>query len=89
MAEKPKFMVFKVLLLFEVHIQQRWYLTGGNSSWNVIRRKKTFKIKKKFKNKEIHNGCAKMQNNIVAGCIKGWSANLKLKKLSLLKLPLP
>ena len=55
----------------------------------LLEERKLFKIKKKFKNKEIHNACAKMQNNIVAGCIKGWSANLKLKKLSLLKLPLP
>ena len=49
MAEKLKFMVFRALFLFEVHIQQRWYLTGGNSFWNVIRRKKTehFKIMKK------------------------------------------
>ena len=47
MAKKPKFMVFKVLSLFEVHIQQRWYLTGGNSSWSVIRRNETFQIKEK------------------------------------------
>ena len=46
MAEKQKFMV---LFLFEVRIQQRWYLTGGNSSLNVIRRRTTehFKIIKK------------------------------------------
>ena len=46
MAEKCNFKVFRDLLLFEVHIQQRLYLTGGNSSSCVIRRKKTehFKI---------------------------------------------
>ena len=34
-------MVFRVLFLFEVHIQQISYLAGGNSSWSVIGRKKT------------------------------------------------
>ena len=34
MDEKPKFMVFRVLFLFEVHIKQGWYLRGGNSSWS-------------------------------------------------------
>ena len=29
MAEKQKFVVFRVLFLFESHIQQRRYLTGG------------------------------------------------------------
>ena len=38
----------------------------------LLEERKLFKIKKKFKNKEIHNGCAKMQNNIAAGCIKGF-----------------
>ena len=49
MAGKQKFMVFRALFLFEVHIQQRLYLTGGNSFWNVIRIKKTedFKLMKK------------------------------------------
>ena len=72
------------------------YISNKDDIWQeetvpgmLLEERKLFKIKKKFKNKEIHNGCAKMQNNIVAGCIKGWSANLKLKKLSLLKLPLP
>ena len=40
MAEKQKFMAFRALFLFEVQIRQRWYLTAGNSSWSVIRRKK-------------------------------------------------
>ena len=39
------------------------------------------------KNKEIHNGYAKMQKYIAAGSIEG-SANLKLKKISLSKLSL-
>ena len=30
MTEKPEFMVFRALFLFEVHIQQRQYLTRGN-----------------------------------------------------------
>ena len=41
MAEKWIFMVFRALFLFEVQIQQRGYLTGGNSFWSGIRRKKT------------------------------------------------
>ena len=41
MTEKLNFMVFRALFLIEVHIQQRWYLTGRNSFWSVIRRKKT------------------------------------------------
>ena len=50
MAEKWNFMVFRDLFLFEVNIQQRLYLAGGDSSWFVVRRKKTehFKISKKF-----------------------------------------
>ena len=41
-------------------------------------------------NKEIHNGCAKMQKYIVAGSIKGFLiiCKLKTKKLDLSKLPL-
>ena len=45
----------------------------------VLEEMKLFKIKKKFKNKEIHNGCAKMQNNIVADCIKGFLTICKSK----------
>ena len=37
-----------------------------------LEERELFKTKKKFKNKEIHNGCVKMQNNFVAGCIKGF-----------------
>ena len=45
----------------------------------LLEERKLFKIKKKFKNKEIHNGCAKMQNNIVADCIKGFLTICKSK----------
>ena len=34
MDEKPKFMVLRVLFLFEVYIKQGRYLTGENSSWS-------------------------------------------------------
>ena len=45
MAEKGKFMVFRALFSLKVHIQQRWYLTGRNSFWSIIRRKKTYHFK--------------------------------------------
>ena len=69
MAEKCNFKVFRDLFLFEVHIQQRLYLTGGNSSSCVIRRKKTehFKIIQKS-----IMAVQKMQKYIAAGCIKGF-----------------
>ena len=66
-TEKKEFMVLRALFSFEAYIQQRWYFTGGNYSWSVTRRKKTFK-----NNKEIHYGCIKMQKYIIAGCIKGF-----------------
>ena len=46
--------------------------TFPSISWNVIRRKKERKkeILTFQNNKEIHNGCAKMQKYIVAGSIK-------------------
>ena len=69
MAGKPKFMVFRVLFLFEVHIQQRLYLTGGNSSWSVLEERK-LNISNKIK-KSI-TAAKKMQNYIVSGCIKGF-----------------
>ena len=45
----------------------------------LLEEMKLFKTKKKFKNKEIHSGCAKMQNNIVADCIKGFLTICKSK----------
>ena len=45
----------------------------------LLEEMKLFKIKKKFKKKEIHNGCAKMQKNIVADCIKGFLTIWKSK----------
>ena len=87
MTEKQKFMVFRALFLFEVHIQQRWYLTGGNSSWSFIRRKKTehFKILKKS-----IMAAQKCKNILLQAALKDFwsSANPKLKKLSLPKLSL-
>ena len=87
MTEKRKFMVFRALFLFEVHIQQRWYLTGGNSSWSFIRRKKTehFKILKKS-----IMAAQKCKNILLQAALKDFwsSANPKLKKLSLPKLSL-
>ena len=49
MTEKLNFMVFRALFLFEVYMQQRQYLTWGNSSWSVIKKKKIkhFKLMKK------------------------------------------
>ena len=70
MAEKLKFMVFRALFLFEVHIQQRWYLTGGNSFWNVIRRKKTEDFKLMKKSIMVAQKCKNIY--IVAGWIKGF-----------------
>ena len=32
---------FYGFILFEVHSQQRWFITGGSFCWSVIRRKKT------------------------------------------------
>ena len=40
MAEKQRSMISGVFLT-EVHIQQRRYLTVGNSCWSVITKKKT------------------------------------------------
>ena len=90
MTEKQKFMVFRAIFLFELHIQQRWYLTGGNSFWSFIRRKKTehFKILLYCYIVIFHNGCSKMQKYTVAGSIKGFliMCLLKTKKISLPKL---
>ena len=67
MAQKRKFMVFKVLVLFEVHIQQDSWHRGTHPG--VLLKEKNFTFQN---NKEIHNGCEKMQQYIVAGCIKGF-----------------
>ena len=87
MAEKPIFMVFRVLFLFGVHIQQRWYLTGGNASWCIIRRRKTyhFKIKKSIMVPQ------KWKIILLYAALKDFwsSADLKLKMLSLSKFLLP
>ena len=87
MTEKQKFMVFRAIFLFELHIQQRWYLTGGNSFWSFIRRKKTehFKILKKS-----IMAAQKCKNILLQAALKDFwsSANPKLKKLSLPKLSL-
>ena len=40
MAEKWKFMVFRALFLFEVHIQQRWYLTWRTLSGVLLEERK-------------------------------------------------
>ena len=84
---KNKFMVFRALFLFEVHIQQRWYLTGGNSSWSFIRRKKTehFKILKKS-----IMAAQKCKNILMQAALRDFwsSANPKLKRVSLPKLSL-
>ena len=88
MTEKRKFMVFRVLFLFELHIQQRWYLTRGNSSWSFIRRKKTehFKVLKKS-----IMAAQKCKNILLQAALKDFwsSSNLNLEKLSLPNLSLP
>ena len=71
-------MVFGALFLFEVHIWQRWYLTGGNSSWSIIRRKKSghFQIMNKF-----IMDAQKCKNILLEAALKEfWSSDLKLKK---------
>ena len=44
MPGKLKFMVFNVLFLFEVHIEQRWYLTGETLPGVLL------------EERELHNG---------------------------------
>ena len=57
-------MVFRALFSFEVHIQQRQYLTGETFPGMLL------EVILKFQNnKEIHNDCAKMQKYIVAGLL--------------------
>ena len=70
MAEKPKFMVLEFCFYLK-------YKSNKDDIWQqetlpgvLLEERKFLKIKKKIKNKEIHNGCAKMQYNTVAGCIK-------------------
>ena len=83
MAEERKIMVFRVLFLSKFQIQQRWYFTGGNSSWKVIRRKKTYccKIKKSI------IATQKCKIILLQAALKDFwsSANLKIKKISLPK----
>ena len=40
MAEKLKFMVFRVLFLFKVHIQQGWFLTGETLPGVLLKERK-------------------------------------------------
>ena len=87
MTKKWKFVVFKALFLLEVHIQQRWYLTGENSSRSFIRSKKTehFRILRKS-----IMAAQKCKNILLQTALKDFwsSANPKLKKLNLPKLSL-
>ena len=71
--------VIRVLFLFEVHIQQRWWLTEGNSSWSVIRRKKT----EHFKIKKSTMAAQKCKIILLQAALKDFrsSANVKLKKV--------
>ena len=62
------------------------YISNKDDIWQeetlpgvLLEEVKLFKLKKKFKKKEIHNGCAKMQKNIVADCIKGFLTIWKSK----------
>ena len=78
MTEKLNLIVFRVLFLFAVHMRQRGYLTGRNSSWSVTRRKKTehFTIIKKS-----IMAAQKCKNIWLQAAIKDFqaSANSKLK----------
>ena len=67
MAEKPKFMVFRVYFYLK-YISNKDDIWLGETLPGVLLEKKEILT---FQNKEIYNGCAKMQNYIVAGCIKG------------------
>ena len=72
-------MVFRALFLFEIHIQQRWYLTGGNSSGSFIRRKKTEHFKILQKSITTAQKCKNIL--LQAARVDFWSsANPKLKK---------
>ena len=70
MAEKMNFMVFRALFLYEVHIQQRWYLTGEKKT-------EYFKIIKKY-----IMASQKCKNIWLQAALKHFwsSANPKLKK---------
>ena len=88
MAEKLNFMVFRVYFYLKyIHAQQRCYLTGGNPSWSVIRRKKTEHCK--IIKKSIM-AAQKWKKILLQAALKDFwsSANPKLKKLSLSKLSL-
>ena len=70
------------------------YISNKDDIWHeetvavgLLEERKFFKIKKNFKNKDIHNGCAKMQNNIVKGCIKEFLiiCKPKTKKIKFVK----
>ena len=58
MAEKWTFTVFRALFLFEVDIQQRWYLIGETLPEVLLEERKS--------------DCTKMQKYIVTGSIKGF-----------------
>ena len=85
MTKKRKPIVFRALFLSEVHMQQRWYLTGRNSSRSYIRREKTEHLKILKKSIIAAQKCKNIL--LEAALINFWSfANPKLKKLSLPKL---
>ena len=81
MAEKRK---FRALSLFEVHIQQRWYLTQETLSGVLLEDRKLKIIKKSIM------AAQKCKNILFQAALKDFwsSANLKLKKLHLSKLSL-
>ena len=80
MAEKRK---FRALSLFEVHIQQRWYLTQETLS-GVLLEDRKLKIKKSIM------AAQKCKNILFQAALKDFwsSANQKIKKLHLSKLSL-
>ena len=87
MTEKPKFTIFRVLFLFEVHIQQRWYLIGKTFP-GVLLEERKLNISKLKKSIMAAQKCKILL--LQAAWKDFWSsANLKLKKLSLSKLSLP
>ena len=84
MTEKLNFMVFRALFLFEVYMQQRQYLTWGNSSWSVIKRKKIKHFKLMKKSIVAAQKCKKI---LLQAALKHFwlSTNLKLNKSNLSK----
>ena len=53
-------MVFRVLFLFEGHVQQRWHLTAETLRGLLLEERK------------LNIGCTKIKNYIVSGCITGF-----------------